>query len=289
MELRQLRYFVATAHELHFGRAAQSLGISQPSLTQQIQRLEKDLRVRLFDRDSHGVQLTAAGTAFLGKAEDVVRQARKAEAVARGVREQLRIGFSCPAGMRLLPHALRTLRSRHPDLRVSLRELWSGHQVGALLTGELDVGFLFGPVRDSRLACRTVLREPFVALLPAGHRLAESGRVPLSAFAAEPQVLFRPELNPTLHRQAHDLARDHGAELQVRHAVPDPSGTVPLVVAGHAVALTSAARAELSRQPGLVARRLADTDPTADVVMAWPTGEPSRPVQALLDAVGVLV
>jgi DNA-binding transcriptional LysR family regulator len=293
MELRQLRYFVATANELHFGKAARRMRIAQPSLTQQIQRLEADLGVRLFERNSHKVELTEAGELLLAKARQVVDQARKAQETAQrlvhGEAEPaygrtLQVGFTCPAARRLLPKALRMLWARHPSIDVAMHDLWSGQQVTALLAGELDIAFVFGPVRDASLETRTVVREPLVALLPTGHRLATERRVSLAALSAEPQVFFQRELSPALHSRVHSRARGEGATLDMRHVVTHPSAIPLLVAAGHAVALTSAARAALSSAPGVVTRGL-DGDITVDVAMVWRAGRAGHPVRAMIDAV----
>ncbi|OLT23746.1 hypothetical protein BJF78_31680 [Pseudonocardia sp. CNS-139] len=188
------------------------------------------------------------------------------------------MGFTCPAARRLLPGALRTLRSRHPATDVELHDLWSAQQVAAVLSGELDVAFVLGPVRDERLQTRTVLREPLVALLPNGHRLAAQRRVSLTALATEPLVFFQRELSPALHSQVHSRARGEGASLDMRHHVSHPSAIALLVAAGHAVALTTAARAALA--PGLVTRSLAGPGLAVDVVMVWRAGPVSRPVRA---------
>jgi DNA-binding transcriptional LysR family regulator len=294
MELRQLRYFLAAANELHFGRAARAMHIKQPSLTQQIQRLEADLGVRLFDRNSHQVQLTEAGEFLREKADRVVRQARKAEETVHRLDQggaepamgrTLQVGFTCPAARRLLPGALRTLRARNPSIDVELHDLWSGQQVTAVLAGELDIAFVLGPVRDERLRTRTLLREALVALLPARHPLAAETRVSLRALASEPLVFFQRELSPALHNQVHSRARGDGVWLDMRHSVSHPSAIPLLVAAGHAVALTTAARAALAADPGLVTRELDGAGLTVELVMVWRTGPQSRPVRAMIDAV----
>ncbi|SHN47309.1 LysR substrate-binding domain-containing protein [Cryptosporangium aurantiacum] len=294
MELRQLQYFITTAQELHFGRAARSMHITQPSLTQQIQRLEADLGVRLFDRNSHHVQLTEAGEVLLVKAQRVIRQARKAEQAAqhsdrrdacRGSARPLHIGFNCPAATRLLPRALRAFWRRYPEADVVLHDLWTAQQVDAVLTGDLDLGFVFGPVRDTGLRTRVVLREPLVALLPAGHRLAEGSLVSMSALAREPQVFFDRELSPAVHNQVHRTARNVGANPDIRHAVSHPSAIPVMVAAGHAVALASAARAARSSSPGVVTRGLAGEGVTVDVVMVWRSEAGSGLLDTMIDAV----
>jgi len=298
MELRQLSYFVVTAEELHFGRAAHRVHITQPSLTQQIQRLETALGTRLFDRDSHQVALTQAGELFLGKARTTLRQAVLAADTARWCERSerrragplnadagtVRVGFTSPAARRVLPNALRRLRQRPTRAMVSLREMWTGQQLTALRTGELDVGFVCGPVHDRRLQARPVLREPLVVLIPDGHRLAASPRVRLVELADEPQVLFPRDLSPAVYDQLCG-----GAEpMNVQHTVSHPNAIPLLVAAGHAIALSTAARAAQLPRTGLVRRPLDGPDAGVgfDVTMVWGAGMASPSLRALLDAVG---
>jgi DNA-binding transcriptional LysR family regulator len=150
VEFRHLRYFVAVADELHFGRAAKKLGIRQPPLSQQIRRLEKDLGVPLFDRNSRRVQLTAAGRTLLPAARQMLAQALAAREAAqhagRGETGQLALGFVGSATMTLLPAALRRFRATYPTVTLSLREMTTVQQVQALRSGGLDVGLLRPPL-----------------------------------------------------------------------------------------------------------------------------------------------
>jgi len=305
VELRQLSYFVVTAEELHFGRAARRVHIAQPSLTQQIQRLETELGVRLFDRNSHEVTLTQAGELFLAKARTTLRQAMLAADTARWSKRTdrplrhldpypvdggtVRVGFTSPAALRVLPNALRRLRLRHPRVVVALQEMWSGQQLSALLAAELDVGFVCGPVRDRRLRSRTVLREPMVVLLPAGHRLAAVDHIGLDELAGEPQVLFHRHLSPAVYDQLRGHATDRGALLNVQHTVSHPSAIPLLVGAGHAIALSSAARAAQLPRAGLVRRPLAGAGGGVgfDVTMVWRAAPEAPALRALLSAVGM--
>ena len=197
MELRQLSYFVAVAEELHFGRAASKVGIAQPSLTQQIQRLERELDVTLLRRNSHAVGLTAAGELFLREAQATIRQADDATAMVRprevGGRQvfpagTVRIGYVRPAAIRVLPETLRQLLRSQPRARVKLAEMWTGEQFQALASGELDVGFVFGPVSHPGLESVVLSRETFAVLIPAAFRLAHAPRVDFADLASEPMV-----------------------------------------------------------------------------------------------------
>ena len=167
MEFRHLRYFLMLAEELHFGRAAQRLSISQPPLSLNIQQLEASVGARLFNRNSRGVQLTAAGLAFVPAARALLAQAGAAAQQARDVAEgqsgQLSIGF---AGTMLycgLPQILKRFQASHPRLRLVLRELSSAEQLSELLRERLDVGFVHTPRVPPGFEHILVVSQPLVA------------------------------------------------------------------------------------------------------------------------------
>ena len=202
VELRQLRYFVALAEELHFGRAAQRLHIVQSALSKQIGALERELGATLFDR-AQGVRLTPAGetlyvdaVAVLAGADDAVRNVR---AAAQGEHGSLRVGYIGSAMWSVLPAILKEHRLRHPDLRFHLRQLPSPDQVEALRDGSLDVGFLRPPVDDARLAAEPLWRERLVVALPADHPLAAREAIDLADLRDEPFIVLPRQRAPSLH------------------------------------------------------------------------------------------
>src|SRR5687767_2086529 len=176
MELRHLRYFVAVAEELHFGRAAVRLHVSQPPLSQQIKALEEELGVQLFQRTRRHVELTDAGRALLPEARAALEQAERAQRVAReagaGARGRLVIGFVTSASYSVLPAAVRALRRAWPSVEVTLREMVPSAQLEALEWREIDVGLLRPPVDDARVEVEVVLEEPLLVALPARSALA---------------------------------------------------------------------------------------------------------------------
>jgi DNA-binding transcriptional LysR family regulator len=185
MELRHLRYFVAVAEELHFGRAAKRLRISQPPLSQQIAALERELGVKLFERGWR-TALTHAGRMMLPEARATLAQAeraaRRARSADRGEIGSLSIGFVRSATYRALPVSLRAFRDKVPDVELSLHSLSTLGQLDAFEEGRIDVGFLFRLPRQPMsdwLSLRTVSREPLVAGLPEGHPSARKEKVPL--------------------------------------------------------------------------------------------------------------
>lgn len=169
MELRYLESFLAIADELHFGRAAARLHLSQPSLSQHLQRLERSVGVRLVDRGPHQVALTDAGTLFQTEARRLLDQLHGAveatRAVGAGHAGTLPIGFNYPAGSRVLPPTLNRLATRHPGLRPVLREKRSGRQLADLAAGDLDVALVFGRLTDPVFATRKLFSTTLMALV----------------------------------------------------------------------------------------------------------------------------
>ena len=175
MELRHLRYFVTVAEELHFGRAARKLHISQPPLSMQIRALENELGVTLLNRTQRHVSLTEAGAALLGEARHVLARVEQAVLVTkragRGEIGELAIGFISVADYNVLPVVLREFRRRFPLVRLTLRESTTDAQIGDLLAGRIDVGFVLPPINEPSLETAPILREPLIAALPEKHPL----------------------------------------------------------------------------------------------------------------------
>jgi DNA-binding transcriptional LysR family regulator len=198
MELRQLRYFVAVAEELHFGRAAQRLHIVQPALSQQVQRLEAALGVRLLERTKRRVELTEAGRAFLVEARRTLagaaEAARAARRAAAGAIGRLRVGYVDLATYQVLPAVVRAYRERCPDVELVLVELHREPQREALARGDLDVGFFSLRAGDGEFEGHLLIEEPLAIVLPAGHAAAKAGEIRLGDLSAEPWILFPREL-----------------------------------------------------------------------------------------------
>lgn len=195
MELRHLRYFIAVAEELHFGRAAQVLGISQPPLSQQIQALEQQVGARLFERTNRRVELSEAGRLFLHEARLVLAQVDKAADVARraqlGELGELKIGFTSSAPFNAsIPQAIFAFRQAFPAVHLNLQEMSSTEVAESLVDESIQVGLMRPlPLPDS-LSVIELMREPLVAVLNAGHRLVEGSErgLYLAQLAEEPFV-----------------------------------------------------------------------------------------------------
>ncbi|MGH2858429.1 MAG: LysR substrate-binding domain-containing protein, partial [Solirubrobacteraceae bacterium] len=237
MELRQLRYFVAVAEELHFRRAAARLHISQPPLSQQIAALESELGCRLLERTRRRVELTAAGDAFLRDARTLLAELDRAIGTARAIDSGqagvLRIGFVGSALHSILPAAVQRFRRARPQLEVELRERSTVEGLRALVTGAVDVALVRPPIEpDATLFVQVVLRERTIAVLPADHPLAALRRVPLRRLASEPLVLFPRAQAPGYHDLLIGRLAATGASPRVVQYAPEMITIVGLVAAG---------------------------------------------------------
>ncbi len=248
IELRRLRAFVAIAEEQHITRAAERLGVQQPSLTRMLQGLEVELGVRLVQRTTRGVRCTEAGTALLNEARAVLARAEGvSEAVrraARGEHGHLRIGFTSSAALHaVVSSGLRRFREASPGVAIALEEAGTGELVEALLRERLDAAFVRSPVGGvPGLVVDDVLDEPMVAALPAGHPLTTGTRTPLqlSDLAGEGFVLYRRPAGPGLHDAILAACHAAGFNPAVAQEAPRLTATLSLVAAGLGVSVVPA-------------------------------------------------
>lgn len=257
--LRQLRYFVAVAEELHFGRAATRLTMAQPPLSQQIKRLEDHVGVRLLERDRRNVSLTDAGRVFLQDARSVLEAvdgaARRARRVAAGEEGELTVAFAHSVMAHVLPVIIRRFREEAPDVRLELRELSTAAQLSGVLAGELDLGFTREPLPDPGLLFHTVVREPLVVALPAGHPLASRVKVDVTELAGEPFVLFPPDVAAGLHARVLEVCSAAGFAPRVVQESREIHTTLSLVSVGVGVTIVPGHSTDVGR-PGVVFRPL---------------------------------
>lgn len=285
MELRHLRYFVTVAEQLHFGRAAAALHISQPPLTRQIKQLEHELGVTLFERSNRRVELTAAGKVALEDAQRVLAQAdalgTRAREVSRGSLGELSVGFISVADYNVLPPLLQAYRSRYPRVRLSLREATSDVQLEALRAERLDIGIVLAPVSDAQLAFRPLLHEPLVAALPASHRAGSLTRLPIKLLAAQPFILFPRPLAPGLYDAIIGACNRAGFEPAIAQEAIQMQTIVSLVSVGMGVALVPASLMHL-RRTGVIYKPLQEKTPLVTTGLAWKNSNASVTVAGLL-------
>ncbi len=284
VDLRKLRYFVAVAEELHFGRAAERLHIAQPVLSRQIRMLESELGTELFMRDRRGTALTRAGEQLLRDAEPLLASAeallRRVRAAGEGV-SRLTIGFM--PGITLTP-VVRLLRDRYPGLDVRmLRTSWDD-QVKVLHDGRADVGIVRLPIDRTGLEVRPLYTEPRVAVIPAAHPLAGKETVRVADLAAD-HLLQDPDAVPEW--------RDVAAELRTGERRPVPAilsveEKLERVAGGEGIAVIPVSTANFYTRPDVEVIPVEDLGPNR-VAAAWPAGRDSALIREFAEAAGALL
>ncbi len=262
IDLRLWRQFVAVAQELHFGRAARSLHMTQPPLTQGIAQLEAALGVRLFERTKRSVRLSAGGAALLPDVLDLLARAQALPAIARsaagGVAGRLRLAFVSTVGYTVLPQWVRAFRALYPQVRLDLLEATADVQADAFERGDIDAGFLlhapgFAPADLSALQ---VASEPLVLALPAQHVLALQRAEPdLDEALRPPLVIFPRHIAPSLHDAVFGLYHLGGVLPDVAQEANQMQTIVNLVSAGLGIAWVPHSVRQFQR-PGVVYRSL---------------------------------
>jgi DNA-binding transcriptional LysR family regulator len=277
MELRHLRYFVTLAEELHFGRAARRLHLSQPPLSMQIKSLEAEIGTQLLARTRRHVELTTAGSVFLREAREILSRVEQATVAARragrGEIGELAVGFVTIADYNVLPRVLSEFRAHHPAVRLTLREATTDAQLRDLAAQRIDLGFVLAPIQDDGLATRPLLSEPLVAALPQGDALARGrAALPLSRLADLPFILFPRHMAPGLYDDVVGFCRRAGFIPRIEQEAVQMQTIISLVSAGLGVALIPASMRNLGRS-GVVYRALREKSPRTELLVAWRKGD----------------
>ncbi len=251
VELRHLRYFLAVADELHFGRAAERVRVAQPAISQQIQRLERSIGTRLFERNRREVRLTAAGAGLRPYAQraidDVEGGIRAARRAAAGEIGHLTVGFLEAAASTIVPQAVRKFQAAYPDVELTLRELGVGAQVDGLESGRLDVGLLRPPFEGAGLVFEKLVEEELVAAVPSGHPLAARDSLVARTIAGEPLVLLAREVVPGLYDQVLALSQEADGAGRIAQEATSIQAVLGLVAADLGIAVLPASVRSLSR------------------------------------------
>ena len=286
MDLRRLRYFVAVAEERQITRAAARLGIAQPPLSQQIRALEVELGATLLVRLPGGVALTPAGEALLADSRAILaaadRAAARARLVAAGHRAELRLGLTTSAATHgRVPRLLCALAARHPGLALDVHEGNAAELTEWLLAGRVQAALMRGPVaRPPGLEFASLLREPLLLALPAGHALASRRAVALPDLAGEGFILVRRHAAPGLYADAVAACRRAGFEPVVRAEVGRMLTNLVLVAAGIGVSFVPASMRGVGLA-GIAYRALLDTPLTAPLTLATRADETDPVVRDL--------
>lgn len=287
MELRHLRYFVAVAEELHFGRAARRLNVAQPPLSQQVRILEAELGVTLLLRTSRRVELTTEGRMFLEHASLVLLQAERAvkltRAVKRGEAGRIAIGFVTSAVYALLPKILREYHRKFPDVEMSCHEMTPARQLAALRQREIDVAIVRLPVREENFSVMELSKERLLLALPTEHPRAGKSRVRLRELAGDVFIMVPRPSAPGFYDALLNECRRAGFNPRVGHEANEWQTVLALVAAGLGVALVPESLRHWQR-PGVVYLELSPRTGTVALELVWRT-EAAQPLVTAFAAV----
>ena len=262
LDLKSLKCFVVLAEELHFGRAADRLHISQPPLSLKIRTLEAELGLQLFQRSSRRVELTHSGRILLPEAQRILRDAehliKLAASLELGEAGTLAIGFNALLAYRLMPQLVSTFSERYPLVKVTLHEMVSSEQVVAMLEHQIDIGLMRPPLPPG-FRSLSLGSEEMVVFLPAKHALAMQEAVPLASLAGEPMLMFSRLESSYLHNLTMEMCTEAGFAPVVRQETRHIHAIVALVGTGMGLALLPASAAFI-HMDGIAIRRLKKTD-----------------------------
>jgi DNA-binding transcriptional LysR family regulator len=295
MELRQLQYFIAVAEELHFGHAAEREHLTQAALSQQVQRLERELGVRLLDRTTRCVQLTTAGGLFLDEARATLasagRAADTARRAAKGEVGRLVVGYPLTGRGGCASALLRTFRTRYPQVELASVPSCTADLPEQLRHEQIDVAFLHHSIiRDGLLTSRTVSRSSYVLAIPAGHPLAGQCDVSVDDLAGQPLLLFSRQLSPEHHDQLmRELSGSSGTGPRVVEEASAVGDLIDGVQAGIGLALIVDPDLTATRAGRIAFRHFRPPAPTLPVDVAWRKPDRSPPVVAFLAIVDEVV
>ncbi|MEV0361879.1 LysR substrate-binding domain-containing protein [Nocardia fusca] len=289
MSPRVLRYFMAVAEELHFGRAATRLYIAQPSLSHQIRKLEETLGTPLFVRSNRRVQLTAAGRTLAREAPTALAALEQAVQLTRlagsGIATTIRLGYTPVTGFDTLTTLLNALHDDHPGLTVDARELFSAEIPERLCASDLDIGLALSPQPIDGVGGEILRKEPVSALLGTRHRLAAAPTIPVTALRDETLLLFPRRLAPAYYDGIIAACHKAGFSPEIRaFEEPPVNAMLARLSGGREVGLAPASFAEHAAKAGtgILLRDVVDPPILAELSMLWPANDPSPAIASVL-------
>ncbi|MBC7404783.1 MAG: LysR family transcriptional regulator [Cytophaga sp.] len=287
IELRQLRYFLAVAEEMHFGRAAKKLHMTQPPLSQTIQALEVILGVSLFTRSTRNIVITPAGLALIPEARRLLVQTQSlkqlVQRAASGETGHLSLAFVSIADYSVLPSYLREFRQHHQELSIELREATSDLQLNLLENAEIDAGLLIPPIPEklfAHLNYQKVLSEPLILALPEIYANRNNANV-LGTYKDLPLILFPRKIAPALYDTIFACFREAGLTPEIGQEAIQMQTIIGLVSAGMGIALVPQSVSNLKR-PGVVYQALPELLATVEIGIAWRKDNASPVLNAFL-------
>lgn len=298
IDLRQLRHFVAVADALHFGRAAERLGMTQPPLSQSIQTLERQLGAPLFERSKRSVTLTLFGRQWLDHVRPAVAAVMALPAVAERLRTgaagRLSLAFVSTADYSVLPRLVQRYSAAFPDVALDLTEATSDVQVEALLDGRISAAILIAAraALPPALAYRPLVTEPLVAAVPQawieeGKLLPAGSMLPDDGWMAHPLIIFPARVSPDFHELVMGYYRAKGHQPRIQQEAIQMQTIISLVSAGLGMALVPASLRHLART-GVAYLSLAGDAPILETGLAWRAADEAPTLAALIDIAGTL-
>lgn len=244
MDLRQIRYFIAVAEDEHFGRAAERIHIAQPALSRQIQLLEAELGVTLFERLPRGVKLSAAGRTFRERCTEILASLNHAisetQAVSRGEAGVLKLGFiEVAAWNGVIPKTIMEFRRTNPNVRLVLSAMNSPDQIEGIYSGRLDAGFLYNAPVDPLLIVHPIARHNVLLAVPSNSPFATRNSVDVSELSGQPMIQFHRRASPTYYDEIHRALFQSGITVNVVHEAEIEAEMLALVTTGLGNALVN--------------------------------------------------
>ncbi|MGE6226733.1 LysR family transcriptional regulator [Paenibacillus chitinolyticus] len=286
MDLKKLHYFIAVAEELHFNRAAKKLNMTQPPLSQQIQVLEEELGVKLFERTKRQVRLTPAGTVFLEESRSLVAQLeqsiKKTRLAGQGKIGNLSIAFVDSAVGGTMVAVLKAFRERFPDVQLTLTEMTTAGQLQALHEAKIDVGFLRSADPSPHITSRLYTNESLLAALPVTHRLAKQSLLSVQSLADEPFILFPRDKGASFHDLILDFCLKHGFQPRIVQEAVQMYTIVNLVAAGIGISIVPSSVSAFRRED-VVFRSFSEIAPSVPLYASWKTDRNESVLMNFLD------
>jgi DNA-binding transcriptional LysR family regulator len=280
IELRHLRYFVAVAEELHFGRAASRLNLAQPPLSQQIRKLEELLGYPLFIRTSRSVSLTNAGEALLQRARRMLRNVQRdideIRSIGHGDVGSLHVGFVGSAMLTMLPQVLRSYGEAHPRVKLHLHESFTATVTEGLENGSLDAGILRDGDPLEGFEVITIFSEPFVAVVPATHPCAKQKSISVASLRGDPFVYYPRTAGARAYEKPLTLCEEHGFRPQIVQEASHWLSILSLVGAGLGVTLAPACVRRIATED-VVCLPLRGAKAVSNIELSWLAGD-TRPI-----------
>ncbi len=288
MELRHLKYFVAVAEEMHFGRAAKRLHIAQPPLSQQIMNLENELGLKLFDRTKRAIQMTDAGIYFLKEARQLLLHVEQAAKTARRIYQgqtgRLMVGFVGSVIHTFLPGGLRLFRERFPGVELVLQELNTAEQIKSLHARRIDVGFLYPVAADSLLAYQPLTLAPLMAVLPEKHPLSSRKSLYIRELAQESFIANTRSSEPVVLDAFISMCHSAGFSPRITQEAGQVQTVLGLVASGLGVCLLPDFIKNIKR-PGVRYIPLSGSPPVVKLAVGWRSDNSSTLVKSFVKVI----